>query len=356
MKNIAGTAVYVVIGLSVLLFVLGLFLVRPVLTLLDTPDELMEGAVVYLLINTCTSVAPIVYNMTGNIMRALGDSKSPLYALVCSSLMNIALDLLFVVVFDWGVAGAAWATAISQAASAGVNLYCIYRNHPLLHIQREHLKLRGDLIWSVIRVGVPMSFQNAVASVGAMGVQGIVNGYGTDTIAAYTAAGKIDQLSLMPLNSLGMAVSTYVGQNFGRRDMERIKRGLRAGVLQAVLWGIFLMLVILLFGGALAGLFVEKQEVAVVVIAKEYLHTVAFFYWLCGIMYVMLNAFRGMGKMTLSTVASCLDPVCRLLFAVILGKVLGRAGIWMAWPLGWGLGLLLPLVVWAARSRKWELQ
>lgn len=348
-KTIAATSIYVACGLMVFLFVIGFIVVRPVLRLLDTPDDVLEQARVYLLINTCTSVAPIFYNLTSNIMRALGDSKSPLYSLISSSLLNIVLDLLFVCVFHWDVAGAAWATAIAQFVSVFVNLYVIRKKHPILHITKKNMKLRPDVVKEIISIGIPMSLQNAVASVGALGVQRFVNAYGTDAMAAYTAAGKLDQIAMFPLNSLGMAVSTFVGQNFGKKDYKRIRQGVRAGLIQALLWGVGLMVVILLFSGPLTTLFVSSKETEVITIAKEYLGTVAKFYWLCGSMYVMMNAFRGMGNMKLSTVASCLDPIGKLIFAAGLSFAFDRAGLWYGWPCGWTLALVPLVIVWAVK-------
>jgi len=351
-KTIAGTSIYVACGLMVFLFTIGFIIVRPVLTLLKTPEDVLEQARIYLLINTCTSVAPIFYNLTSNIMRALGDSKSPLYSLISSSLLNIVLDLLFVCVFHWDVAGVAWATAIAQFCSVFVNLYVIKKKHPILHITKKNMKLRPDIVREIIRVGVPMSLQNAVASFGALGVQRFVNTYGTDAMAAYTAAGKLDQISLFPLNSLGMAVSTFVGQNYGKGDYKRIRQGVRAGIVQAILWGAGLMVVILLFGGPLTTLFVSAKETEVIYIAKEYLGTVAKCYWLCGIMYVMMNAFRGMGNMRLSTIAACLDPIGKLLFAAVFSYAFSRPGLWYGWPCGWLLALLPLATVWIIKWRK----
>lgn len=258
-KNTAGTAIYISFGMWIVIAFLGSTVSLPVLQMLNTPEDVIGDAYTYLLINTATSIAPISYNMTANIMRSLGDSKGPTYALVFSSVVNIALDLLFVVVFHLGVAGVAWATVISQAASTVLNLYRIRAKHPILHLGKENLKLKLKIVGRILSMGIPMSIQTAVASIGMLGVQGMVNGYGTDTVAAYTAASKIDQIALMPLNSLGMAVSTYVGQNFGKRDLQRIKAGAKAGVIQAVAIGAMLMAIIVPLGSVLPRLFVSAE-------------------------------------------------------------------------------------------------
>lgn len=349
-RETAGTAVYISFGMWIVIGLLGITMAGPLLRALDTPEEIQAGAQLYLTINTCTSIAPIAYNMTANIMRSLGDSKGPLYALITSSVMNIVLDLLFVLVFHWDIAGVAWATVISQTASALVNLYRIRRHHEILRLTAEHLRLRAGIVKRVISVGVPMSIQNAVSSVGLLGIQRMINGYGMDTVAAFTAAGKIDQIALMPVNSLGMAVSTYAGQNFGKRDVGRIRAGLKAGVLQAVSLGVCMMAVVLLFVRPLTGLFVSPKETEVIAITEEFFRTTSVFYWLCGSMYVFLNLFRGMGMMKISMIASCLDPVVRLSSAYVLGHAFGRAGLWLGWPAGWAVALIIPLVCYFRRS------
>lgn len=340
----AGTAVYICFGMWIVIAGIGCIAAEPALRLLNTPEEVISEAEIYLIINFSTSLAPITYNMSANIMRALGDSKGPLYAVITSSVLNVILDVVFVLVFHWGVAGVAWATAVSQAASTLVNLSRIRKRHKILHLKREDLKPDPGIVKQVIAVGVPMSVQNAVASAGALGVQKIINQYGTDTVAAYTVAGKIDQIAWMPLNSLGMAVSTYVGQNFGKRDVKRMKAGVKAGVLQALAMGAGIMVIITLFGEPLTRLFVSGTEKEVIHISMEYFRTVSYFYWLCGLMYVFVYVFRGMGMMKISTIASCLEPLAKLGAVVVLGNLFGRSAIWFAWPIGWFAALVIPLL------------
>ena len=343
-KDVAGMAVYISLGLSILIGILGLTVTRPVLRLLETPKEIQKQAYIYLVINTSTCIAPIAYNMASNIMRALGDSKSSLYALICSSLLNIVLDLLFVVVFKWGVAGASAATSIAQAVSAIVCLIRIRRVHKILHVKRENMKWNPAIFKKIVSIGIPMSIQNAISSVGSLGVQRMINTYGADGVAAATAAGKIEQLALMPISSLGMAVSTYVGQNYGKKDYERIHKGLKAGAVLTIGCGVLLSLIVLIFSGPLTTLFVSAKEKNVILIAKEYLHISGCFYAICGLMHVFMNVYRGMGKMKVSTVASCMDPMIRMTGAFVFSQLFGRAGMWFGWPAGWLVALAIPVV------------
>ena len=281
--------------------------------------------------------------MTANIMRAMGDSKSPLYSVICSSVLNVILDLVFVIQFNWGVAGVAWTTALSQMASCVVNLVRIRLMHPILCLGKEDLHMQWEGIVRVVRVGLPMALQNAVESIGMLGVQSVVNSCGTNTIAAFTATGKIDQIALFPLSSLGMSVSTYVGQNYGKGDEKRIRQGVRAGVVQRVTIGVALTAVIFSMRRLLAGIFISDKETEVLALAAEYLGTVSLFYAMAGVMFVYLNAFRGMGNMTVSNVGSCLNPLLKFASAALFVRLFGRGGIWFAWPVGWAASLALSL-------------
>lgn len=355
LKDVVGMAIYVSLGLSVCIGILGLTVTRPVLRLLGTPQEIRKQAYTYLIINTSTCIAPIVYNLAANIMRALGDSKSSLYALICSSVLNILLDLLFVIVFDWGVAGASAATSIAQGVSAIVCLIRIRKVHKILHITRENLHWNPQIFKRIVSIGIPMSIQNAISSIGSLGVQRMINMYGADGVAAATAAGKIEQLALMPLSSLGMAVSTYVGQNFGKKDYERIHKGMKAGALLTIGCGALLSVIVLLFSGPLTTLFVSAKEQNVIVIAKEYLYISGCFYAVCGLMHVFMNAYRGMGKMKISTIASCMDPMIRMVGAFVFSQIFGRAGMWFGWPAGWLVALAIPVVCYFFID-KWHLR
>lgn len=304
-KNTAGAAVYISFVMWIVIAFLGAVVSLPVLRVLNTPADIIQGAHTYLVINTVTSLAPIVYNMTAYIMSSLGDSKGLTYSLIYSSVLNIILDLIFVICFHWGVAGVAWATVISEAVAALVNLYRIRTRHPVLNLSKTNLMVKAPIIKRILSVGIPVSIQNAVSAIGMLGIQGMVNQYGTNTVAAYTAANKIDQIAIRPLDSMGTAFSTYVGQNYGKGDTKRIKAGVKAGICQSAGMGLILMAVILPLGSIFPQLFLKANETEAIHIAQEYLRTVALFYWICGIQYIMLNLFRGMGSMKIST-CSCI--------------------------------------------------
>lgn len=330
-----ATAAYITVIAYAVLSVAGCLLARPALLLLDTPDKIIEDAQTYLLFNFATCIAPIAYNILSNFIRSLGDSKTPLYALVISSLLNIGLDLLFVLVFRMEVAGVALATAIAQAVSAA---YCFFR---LRSRFRETLPLRGEwkpsrgVLGSVLKYGVPMALQNAFLSVGMMAVQSVINGFGTDVVAGYTAANKVDQIAMQPMMSIGTAVSTYAGQNYGAKKAERITSGMRAALLMAVAAGAFLSLLIVTCGRFLVLLFLDASETLAIQVSTGYLTTISLFYILCGVMYVYTNGLRGMGRVVVPTAASFLELGAKIAGAYLLSAAFGYAGIWYAWPIAW---------------------
>ncbi len=344
-KNVAGAAIYISFGAWILIAILGLVFSTPILKALGTPDEIFHDARLYLVINMVFCLAPITYNMAANIMRSLGDSKSSLYALIAATVVHIVLDLILVLAFGMGIAGVAFATIVSEFLSTFLCLYYIRKKHPILHIKKEHLKPHFEVIGRIIAVGIPMSLQNLFTSVGMIALQSIVNRFGMDAIAAYAAAGKIDQIALMPLNSLGMAVSTFTGQNYGSRNYSRIKEGVKSSAKIAILLGIALALVIFPFRGLWASMFISAKETGVIAICKEYLGIVSVFYWLAGVMYVFLSMFRGMGRMVMSTVSAGLEPLAKIIAASALAYAVGRGGIWFAWPVGWLCAVLVPLVL-----------
>ena len=357
-KNVAGAAIYISFGAWILIAILGFIFSTPILKALGTPEEIFQDARRYLIINMAFCLAPITYNMAANIMRSLGDSKSSLYALIVATVVHIILDLILVLAFDMGVVGVAFATIVSEFLSTFLCLYFIKRKHAILHIGREHLKPHFEVIGRIVAVGIPMSLQNLFTSIGMIALQSIVNRFGTDAIAAYAAAGKIDQIALMPLTSLGMAISTFTGQNFGSKNYSRIKEGVKSSAKIALLMGIALMLIILPFRGLWAGMFVSAKETGVIAICKEYLGIVSVFYWLAGVMYVFLSMFRGMGKMAMSTISAGMEPLTKIIAASILAGTVGRGGIWFAWPIGWFCAVLIPIILFVSGrwlNRKEEL-
>ncbi len=341
LKKTFATGTWISIIAAVILTVGGNLLARPALHLLGTPADIIADAELYLRFNFSTCIAPIVYNMIAQFLRALGDSKTPLYALVISSLTNIVLDLAFVLLFDMGVAGVALATAIAQVCSAVFCLWRVARHFPETLPRRDGWRPDGQIVGRVLKYGIPMSVQNIFVSFGMMTIQGMINSFGTNVVAGYTAANKVDQIALQFMNSIGSAMSTYAGQNYGAKKPERIFSGLRAGLLLTLGTGAFLTLVMVFLGKYIVRLFMDASEAEAIAVAVQYLTVVAVFYVLCGVGYVYSNLLRGIGRVVVPTAASFVELGAKILAAWLLSGLLGSAGIWYAWPASWIVTALL---------------
>lgn len=334
-KAIFSTGFYVVIIEAVLLCIIGNLGLRPALVLLKTPGDILDQADLYLRINFSTCIAPILYNIVSQFMRSLGDSKTPLYALIISSVTNIVLDLAFVICFDMGVAGVAIATALAQALSA---IYCLIVTCRRFH---EYIPLRGEwkidmgIIRTILKFGIPMSLQNMLVSFGMMFVQSTINDYGTDIVAGYTAGNKVDQIGIQFMNSLGTAMSTYAGQNYGAKKFERLKSGLKASILLNVLMVLFLSAIIVPFGKYFVLLFMEAKETTSISVAVSYLLIVSSFYFFCGFGYILQSYLRGVNYVAVPTASSIVELVVKIVIAFAFSYAFGYNGIWWAWPVSW---------------------
>ena len=341
LRSVFAAGSYISLIAACCLALLGCTFALPALRLLGTPEDIIGDARVYLTVNFSTCIAPITYNMISNYLRSLGDSKTPLFALILSSVTNICLDLLFVLAFQMGVAGVALATAIAQFLSTLFCLFRVSRGFREVLPQKGGWRPKKQVIGSILKFGMPMAVQNIFVSFGMMSIQGIINGFGTNVVAGYTAAAKVDQIALQFMTSIGSAVSTYAGQNYGAKNIERIFSGLKASLIMVLATGILLTAVILPFGKYLVLLFIDASESEAISVASGYLYTVSIFYLLCGVTYVYSNALRGMGFVTIPTVSSFVELGAKILTAMLLSRVLGYGGIWLAWPVSWLVSDLL---------------
>ena len=351
-KTVTGL-IYIVVILSVITSIAGIIFARPILRLLSTPDGVIDEAVRYVNIIFAFTIGMAMYTSAGAILRSLGDSRTPLYALILSSLLNVGLDLLFVIVFKAGVAGAAIATVIAQIISA---VYCI------VHIvrYREQLNLEGisfrtskEALIRIFQTGLPAALESCLISLGTMSVQRLVNSFGKMTMAAYTAATKIDSIAIAPIVSIGMSLSVFAGQNRGAGNLDRIKKGLYQTLLSLIGICIVLATVIVLLRGQLLGLFLDKNEAAeAIIIGSKYLVIVSVAYIVAAVMRTYLNILRGAGDVNTSAIAGILELTGRIIFAYILVHPFGSTGIWMATPLAWAMGASVPVIRYY--SGKWK--
>lgn len=325
---------------SVVLTLVGIPLTESIFRLIRLPEEIMPEATTYLSIYLSGLIAFFGFNATSAILRGLGDSKTPLYFLIISTFFNIGFDLLFIMVFKWGIAGAAFATVISQAGAFITAIIYLNRNHKLIDFNLPNWHFDRKIFWQSIRIGLPTGFQHTFVSLGMMAIMAIVNTFGTNVIAGYAAAIRIDSLAILPAMNFSAALATFVGQNIGAGKSERVKRGLIATLLMSSGLSILVMGIVILFKYQLMGMFTKDAEV--IRIGGEYLLIVSSFYLLFTAMFKINGVLRGAGDTLIPmfiTLASLW--IVRIPFAWIFSRNMGETGIWWSVPTGWGIGLIL---------------
>ncbi len=320
---------------------IGLVVSRPLLLLLRTPADVLPQATTYLQIMFAGTILMFGYNAFSAVLRALGDSRTPLYFLIVAVVLNVGLDLLFVAVFGWGIAGAAWATIISQGIAFAVSWVYMQRSgHDILRIDLRRMVFDRRLFGKSMRIGLPSAVQQTLVAMGFMALQRIVNGFGTDAVAAYTAAGRLDSFAAMPAMNFSMALVTFVGQNLGAGKPERVKKGFLATLLMSGAIALATTLVMVFFKVPLIRMF--NADPAVVEIGSRYLLIVGSFYILFSTMFVSGSVPRGAGDTVFPMLVTLLSLwVVRVPLSVFLSRSLGTDGVWWSMPIAWGLGAAL---------------
>ena len=343
-KTSFATSLLLGAAVSVLLTVAAVLLARPFLEILQTPPEIIDDAAAYITIIFWGIPASLLFNLASNMMRALGDSRTPLFFLIFTCCVNIALDFTFILVFHMGVAGAGVATILSQLLSGVLCMIYIMKKVPLLWVRREHFRAGKDEILRHLNIACPMAFQMSIIAIGALILQFALNGLGAVSVAAYTAAQKIDTIATMPINSLGAAMSTYSAQNYGANKIERIRKGVFQCILMSVSFSIIMGLVNIFAGSKLAAIFVGSGEKEVLSLARTYLSINGTFYFILALLFIYRFTLQGLGKGLVPTIAGVMELVMRTASALLLVNSFGFAGACMANPLAW-LGALIPLAV-----------
>jgi putative MATE family efflux protein len=331
-------------GACTVLLTLGApLLSRPLLELLQTPAELMDDAVVFAQVSFLGAGALMFFNYLSAIIRAIGDSRTPLVFLALACALNVALVILMVGPLAWGVGGAALATVVSQAVSVILCLEFVRRRMPVLHVRRDDWRVSRAELREHLRLGLPMGFQASIIAIGTLVVQVALNELGTDAVAAYTAASRVDGLAVALLQSLGLAVSMYVAQNHGGGRPDRILRGVQQANWIAVGAAIVLGALMIAFGSAIVQLFVGAGSGEVVDLAAQMLAINGATYWMLGILFVLRGALQGLGHTLIPTVTGVIELFMRVGAAVVLGAVFGFVGVAASNPLAW-LGAIVVLV------------
>lgn len=322
---------------AILISIIGVSISGFILELLKVPADVLPQAKIYLHIYLGGIIMFFGFNGISAVLRGLGDSKTPLYFLIGATLTNIFLDLLFVVVFHWGIKGVAIATIISQGlAFVSATIY-INRTHTVIHLFFKNLTFDKKIFSKSMSIGLPQGFQHTFVSLGMLALLQIVNDYGTNAIAAYTVAGRIDMIAAMPAMNFGMALSTFVGQNIGAKKLERVKKGFKATLLMTSVIAISTAIIINLFSKTIMGFF--TNDVEVIRIGVEYLGIVSFFYLIFALMFVSNGVMRGAGDTFIPMLITLFSLwVIRVPASYFLSQHFGEIGIWWGIPTGWCFG------------------
>ena len=337
-SNIKLTAI-----LTIIITAIALILKNPLLLMMNTPDNILNDANTYITIIFAGIFTQTAYNMAAGILRALGDSKTPLYFLIISSILNIVLDLVFIINFKMGVAGAAYATNIAQGVSALLCLGYSYKKFKVLRLKKEDFNVEKDYYKTHLKIAIPMGLQFSVTAVGTIIVQSAVNVFGSNVIASYTASSKILQLVMQPLMSYGVAIATYAGQNLGAKRYDRIVSGIKVMNYITLVTSLIAAAILVFFAKYFVMIFIENPTDEIIGYTQQVLNYSAVFMIFLGGIFIYRNVLQGMGESFVPMMAGVYELVARSLVVFILPKYIGFAGICLSDPIAW-IAASLPLM------------
>ncbi|MBN1340159.1 MAG: MATE family efflux transporter [Bacteroidales bacterium] len=336
---------------SIILSIVGISLSGKIFALIQLPAEIIPFATQYLNIYLSGLIFFFGFNGTAAILRGLGDSKTPLYFMIIATLTNIGLDLLFVMVFQWGISGVAVATIISQGGAFISAIVYLNKTHKIVKLAIKKLVFDRAIFLQSLRIGLPSGLQQTFVSIGLLAIVWIVNLFGTDVIAAYTVAMRIDSLATLPAMNFAAALSTFVGQNLGANKPERIRAGLIATLRMTSLISVSITVIAILFSSQLMSAFTTDENV--IRIGSGYLIIISSFYILLSTLFVINGVLRGAGDTLIPMFITLLSLwVIRIPFSYYLSMEIGETGIWWGSPIGWFFGLLLAFLYYL--SGKWK--
>ena len=350
--------IFMLVG-GIILFIAGIIFAEPVFRLTNTPEEVIPQAVAYFRIYIGGTFLFVTFNSIISILRGVGESVRPMLFILITTVLNIAFDLLFILVFKWGIEGAARATVVSQGIGMCIALAYVNNTHPLLSIKKQDMLFDWKLFKESLKIGLPTSVQQCAIALGLIALLGIVNSFGTNTLTAYGAAGKIDTIITQAVLTLSGALAAFCGQNIGAGRLDRVKKGVQFTMYTNIALGLLTFAAVYLFGNEMMRIF--TKDIDVVAIGKEYLLIIGGFFIVHGALNVYNGALRGAGDTLFPMITSlvCLWLI-RIPLAYYLSSWLGRNGIWWAIGISITIGLIVTFVYykigfWKRRRRIYEL-
>ncbi|MBS7261356.1 MAG: MATE family efflux transporter [Treponema sp.] len=325
---------YIMIAFSFVVGIAAFFLSGPLLRLLDTPSDIFPEAFIYLRITCIGLVFVSVYNYISSMLRALGDSKTPLYFLIFSCILNIFLDLLFVKTFGMGVFGAGVATLISQFISGAACIVFAFRTNEYFRLSKADMKVNPEVIRRSVKIGVPLSLQFSLIAISTMALQRVVNTFGAVAVAAFTATSRVEQLIHQPYQTLSAALSTFSGQNFGARKMDRLLKGYRKGMKLMVIFTGLMLLVMQIFAKQITSIFINEPEV--IEMGAMSLKITSWFYFFLGLIYTVRGVLNGVGDSFFALYNGIIEVIGRFTFPILM-TMIPFFGVWGIW---WSVGVV----------------
>lgn len=352
MRKAAGNALTLTALFSAVITVAALLSMRALMNLMHTPEDIYADAYHYVMILCAGLFAQTMYTILSSAMRTLGDSRDPLFFLILSAGLNIVLDLVFIIVFHMGVAGAAWATVISQAVAGIGSFLFIWKKMPILHLSRSDFALDPDLVKLQLAIGIPMALQFSITAIGAVMLQSALNLLGSTAVAAYTAGSKIEQLLDQLFIGLGVTMASYCSQNAGAGRIDRVKKGILAADRQGFACAVAAGIGLLSFGKYLTYLFISDDLEQIVPMVDTYLRCCSFFLIPLAAIFIYRNALQGMGYSLMPMMAGVVELFARAAVAFGAGRSRSFFGVCLANPAAWGSAALFLYIAYRVQIRK----
>lgn len=354
MNKFAGNSISLSLIIGLVIVIIAHILCFPLLRLLKTPEDIINLSASYLNVLYFGVPIQMLLNNFNALSRAVGDSKKPLYFLVASVIINLCLDLLFVGHFKWGVVGAAWATNISQLTATTIAGVYILKYNKELDVSKRDLIPDGKTSLKQLKMGIPISLQFTITSIGSMTLQTAVNGFGSDVIAGFTAAGRVEQLTNIPMSGLGVGTMTFVSQNYGAGNYKRIISSVKKILLLDIAVSVVCSLLLVLAGPYVVSLFMTEYNEGIMFAAKHYLNAIAQCYSLVAVLFVFRNTLQGMGFTYANTIAGAGELFGRLAVALIFTPLIGFNAVCYAGPAAWLLADIPLVVIYLLKQNKFK--
>lgn len=362
MRQYVANSMYLSAAAAVILTVTTMLLTGPILRITNTPEEIYNDAYHYIIVIFAGISATIFYNMLAGILRALGDSKTPLVFLGISSVLNIILDLTFIIVFKMGVFGASFATVISQGISALLCLFYIIKNYDILKFDSFELKPDMEKMKKLIAIGVPMALQFSITAIGSIILQSAVNTLGKTAVASMTAAIKIQTVAMGPMESMGITMATYCGQNRGAGKYSRITAGIGQSIGMIMIYCVVACAAVSFLGGTLTTLFIDKKTTdpenmkKIIELSVYYLRINGIFYPFLGVLFIIRNSLQGLGYSILPMLAGVSELAARSLVAILLVSSIGYTAVCLASPVAWVFADIVLIVTYTVKIKELKSQ